>query len=767
MGFVTPALLGGALLVGVPIVLHLIMRREAQHLLFPALRFVERRQSLNQHRLRLRQWLLLALRCAIIALLAFALARPVLRGSGAAGREGAPVATALIFDNSLRMEYQHENQSRLEQSKELATWLLAQLPPDTPVAVFDRASRQRTSDGARDAAELRVERLTTSGAVRPLRDALRDAAEWLAEQKDYRGEIYVFTDLAAEDWGEESLADIKSRLDTLPGTNLYLIDVGVARAQNIGLAPLRLSSQKLSPRGTLKIDTELVSFRGTGSVDGAAPGAALGDSSQGTTPQSRQVSPKSAPATDRLSESSPNEVPPPPPPVEAQVVVELYVNDGTGAPVKRGQQVVAPRASGGTPIEFSLSNLALGTHQGYLRILSSDALPFDDIRYFSIDVEPPSKVLLLGEAPDDVIFLREALAPSAAPGQAQSRFDCTSALFDDWQGLALDDFDAICLVDPPPLADELWQALTDFANGGGGVGVFLGRHARRDPFNEAAAQELLPAKLRWVSRDATYLRPMATEHPALAELQDFADIAPWSEFPVFKYWELEAGAEPAHMIAPFANDKPAIVERVVGAGRVVMMTTSVSDRAHDDPWNLLPTGPDPWPFLMLANGVAEYLTGAGDGQLNYLAGQAVLLRLDPEEQTTSYVLQMPEMSALRQTLTPGQSDLSITSTEKLGNYRLRAGGQEGRLDRGFSVNAAPELSRLERIEPEAIAAALGEDRVRAARNAEEIEVRVGLGRVGRELYPLLILGVALVLGAEQLLANRFYASREPEARGRA
>ena len=93
MGFVTPALLGGAALIAVPIVLHLIMRREAQQLQFPALRFVQQRRTMNQHRLRLRHWLLLALRCAIIALLAFALARPTLRGSGAAGKEDAPVAS--------------------------------------------------------------------------------------------------------------------------------------------------------------------------------------------------------------------------------------------------------------------------------------------------------------------------------------------------------------------------------------------------------------------------------------------------------------------------------------------------------------------------------------------------------------------------------------------------------------------------------------------------------------------------------------------------
>src|SRR5262245_42560695 len=156
MGFVTPALLGGALLIAVPVVLHLIMRREVRQLVFPALRFVQQRKTVNQHRLRLRQLLLLALRCAVICLLAFALARPTLRGSGATGKEDAPIAAALVLDNSLRMTYLHENQTRLEKSRELAEWLLNQLPSDAPVTVVDRASRYGGRESDKGSAELRI-----------------------------------------------------------------------------------------------------------------------------------------------------------------------------------------------------------------------------------------------------------------------------------------------------------------------------------------------------------------------------------------------------------------------------------------------------------------------------------------------------------------------------------------------------------------------------------------------------------------------------------
>ncbi|MEX2317382.1 MAG: BatA domain-containing protein [Pirellulales bacterium] len=722
MGFVTPALLGGALLVGLPIMLHLVMRREAKQLQFPALRFVQRRRTLNQHRLRLRHLLLLALRCAIIALLAAALARPMLRGSGMAGKEGKPVATVLLFDNSLRMQYQHENQSRLERAKELGRWLVEQLPADSPVAVIDRAGRQRGQDLDRDAAELRIERLELSAVVRPPEEPLRDAADWLRDKPEHRGEIYVFTDLSAEAWPDAMLAEFARRLDELPGANVYLIDVGVERPQNVGLAPLRLSSQQLGPGGLLQIDSHLLRS-GTTAANGST------EAGEGT--------------ADAVNET----------------VVELYAGTKGSAAEKRGQLVLTASADVPAPVEFSLSGLKMGTHQGYLRIMGGDALPCDDIRYFTVDVRPPSDVLLLGEKPTDTVFLRQALAPTVAGQPLPSKFHCEEGRFSQLGELNLSKYDAVCLADPSSLPAAAWQSLVRFVEAGGGLGVFLGRRAARDELNASEPQQLLPAQLRWISREPTFLRPVAVEHPALAELRDLVDVAPWSEFPVFQYWELDAGAEDAHVVAPYANGKPGLVERRVGRGRVLMLTTSLSDAAHDDPWNLLATGPEPWPFLALADGVAKYLAGTGDEQLNYLAGQTAVLRLSADEPLTSYVVQIPGTGAVRTSsggLSSGEPDLSIASTDALGNYRIQAGGQKDRLDRGFSINCSPQMSQLERTTPERIANVLGKDRVRVARTREEIEVRVGQGRLGRELFPALIVAVALVLAAEQLLANRFY-----------
>ena len=67
MTFIHPLLLGGLLLVGIPVLIHLIMRQKPKHLLFPAVRFLLQRQKTNQRKLQLRHLLLLALRMLLLA----------------------------------------------------------------------------------------------------------------------------------------------------------------------------------------------------------------------------------------------------------------------------------------------------------------------------------------------------------------------------------------------------------------------------------------------------------------------------------------------------------------------------------------------------------------------------------------------------------------------------------------------------------------------------------------------------------------------------
>src|SRR5438105_13759480 len=105
MSFVFPLLLGGLTLVGVPILLHLIMRQKPKQLPFPAFRFLLQKHKTNLRKLRLRHLLLLMLRVLLLALICLALARPKISGEGLNLSGDQPVAAVLVFDTRYTMGY--------------------------------------------------------------------------------------------------------------------------------------------------------------------------------------------------------------------------------------------------------------------------------------------------------------------------------------------------------------------------------------------------------------------------------------------------------------------------------------------------------------------------------------------------------------------------------------------------------------------------------------------------------------------------------------
>src|SRR5438309_2305831 len=105
MTFVFPLLLGGLVLVGIPVLIHLIMRQKPRTLPFPAFRFLLKRHRTNLRKLRLRHLLLLALRIVLLAAICLALARPKVFNEALRLSSDRPVAAVLVFDTSYSMEY--------------------------------------------------------------------------------------------------------------------------------------------------------------------------------------------------------------------------------------------------------------------------------------------------------------------------------------------------------------------------------------------------------------------------------------------------------------------------------------------------------------------------------------------------------------------------------------------------------------------------------------------------------------------------------------
>lgn len=99
MTFVAPWALIGLLAAAIPILLHLVQRREPPERAFPAVQYLQDATREHRRRLRFRHWLLLACRTLLIVALVLAAAGPLLRRSVPLGRH-APTAMVLVLDNS-------------------------------------------------------------------------------------------------------------------------------------------------------------------------------------------------------------------------------------------------------------------------------------------------------------------------------------------------------------------------------------------------------------------------------------------------------------------------------------------------------------------------------------------------------------------------------------------------------------------------------------------------------------------------------------------
>jgi hypothetical protein len=99
MTFVAPWALVGLLAAAIPILLHLVQRREPPERAFPAVQYLQDATREHRRRLRFRHWLLLLCRTLLIVALVLAAAGPLLRRTVPLGRH-APTAMVLVIDNS-------------------------------------------------------------------------------------------------------------------------------------------------------------------------------------------------------------------------------------------------------------------------------------------------------------------------------------------------------------------------------------------------------------------------------------------------------------------------------------------------------------------------------------------------------------------------------------------------------------------------------------------------------------------------------------------
>ncbi len=245
MIFLNPAVLFGLLAASIPILIHLFNLRKLKKVEFSTLRFLKELQKNKIRKIKLKQWLLLALRVMIILFLVTAFARPTLKGVSIGGTTSAAKSTSVfILDNTFSMSVIDQKGSYFNQAKEAIKNLIQHMQEgdDAALILLSNPDEQVKTTSNLNDLEKQVDNAQISYSSGLLHNAIVNAGKMLSNSQNFNKEIYIFSDFQAKRLGDENtFSDLSELLNNK--INLYTFDYAGKEVFNIGIDDLKTNTQ--------------------------------------------------------------------------------------------------------------------------------------------------------------------------------------------------------------------------------------------------------------------------------------------------------------------------------------------------------------------------------------------------------------------------------------------------------------------------------------------------------------------------------------------
>jgi hypothetical protein len=627
-GFAAPVALAAAALLVLPVIAHLTLRTPTDRVPFGAMMLVQRLVKRLRRRRSLHDRLLLLLRLLAASAALLAVAAPYVAwwdddvGYSGGGR------VVVVLDRSLSMNQLDGGSTLLQRAQGEAATFLRGLPGGARAGLITFAGDAIVRTEGLEADPSRVADLVEaeqpSQEAGDLASALLEARRMLAGEP---GEVLVWTD-------EAGPAMIPAAADELK----RLVDGGSA------VLPRPVHARP--PRNV------------------AVVGARYGGGVEGGTVAVRAVNYG-------------------PDPIE--VPCEVSLPDGALIPV-----FLSLPAEGSAEASVTVPRRAVG---GVAMARCEDPdLPGDDRRFFHLPSVGASRVLVVDGDPGDspvkseVYFLERALAPWGG-GHAGVTPDVISP-----SGLASLDPEVHRLVfmanvsDPRPYGARL----RELVRRGGTLVVAMGENVVPERYNEALGP-VLPATFRQVRSLADMAEPpVLLEPPDLAPplfepfvrsgAAGFRRVGAWRVVTLDGYTE----SEEVRTLLRYAGGVPALVERTIGDGHVILWTST-----FDVGWSNLAFQSVYMP--MLQRMVAMYGGDATARAQRSDGVPGVAVRMELPEGTVDVIVEGPEGAAVRSQV---EGTAVVFVPERPGGYVVRIA--DGPIIGWVAVNADVEESDVRR-----------------------------------------------------------------------
>jgi hypothetical protein len=263
MNFLSPGLLFGLLAASIPILIHLLNLRKLKKIDFSTLHFLKLIEKQKVRRVKLIQWLLMALRVLIIAMLVLGFSRPVIQDVRIPGFTSASKTSAvIIIDDSFSMEVVDGRGSYFNQLKNGVNMILTGLKEGDDVSIlFTSESYPELATPSGDFLNLKkiISQVEPGFKTGMLNSAIIKAASIIGESENLNKELYIFSDFQKSTLGnEKEFTDVSALLDSRVKTRLF--NFNSKEVVNSAVTGVKVNNQVFEPGKDISVTATIRNF---------------------------------------------------------------------------------------------------------------------------------------------------------------------------------------------------------------------------------------------------------------------------------------------------------------------------------------------------------------------------------------------------------------------------------------------------------------------------------------------------------------------------
>jgi len=419
----------------------------------------------------------------------------------------------------------------------------------------------------------------------------------------------------------------------------------------------------------------------------------------------------------------------------AQRTVSLIVNGKATA-----TKTIAVPANGRATVDFPALEVPYGFSRCEVKIDSADVLPADDLRRFAVQRSDPQKALLIHNYGDNRSPLYVGAALSAA---AQSAFTLESINVNEAADRKPSNYAFIVLSDLNSLPSLLENSLTQYVRSGGSLLIAAG--------TSAGGRSQIPIFGAHIVETHDYTRVPDRYMAVGSSDSSYPAVAKAGGWPGVKFFyalnvDPGGGPDAARVIVRLGDQTPLLLEKRIGEGRVVLLTSGLDNLTND-----FPLSPAFVPFI---EQTARYLAGS-ERQGGARPVDSFLELRNARESGQGVEVTDPDG---RRPLTLGEaaSAQSFQLTEA-GYYQLRLAN--GRQDE-VGVNPDPKESNLDVIPDDVLALWRGNGG--QSQQSASSSGAASTGKTPETVWWYVMLLVLAAAVAESAIASRYLGTRREE-----